>query len=104
VVSDLGIIHVDPEMNPDEPLRPGSPPVEPSCERIANEPERVAGVASGERFRAVDRASGDTVTILEVMLPERSWLRALSVWYRWDGSRAGDALPAEEFRRRFRRA
>ena len=32
------------------------------------------------------------------MLPEHTWLRVLSVWYRWDGSRAaaravGDAMP-----------
>jgi hypothetical protein len=104
VVSDLGILHVDPEMNPDEPLRSGSPPAEPSYERFLSKPEREAGVASGERYLAVDEARGGTVTVLEVMLPEHCWLGAPAVWYRWDGSRVGDVLPAEEFRRQFRRA
>lgn len=103
VVSDLGILHVNPEAHTDDPLRPGPPPAEPSYERMMNQPEREAGVASGERYRARDGASGDTVTVLEVMLPEHCWLRTLSVWFRWDGSRAGDVLPAEEFRRQFER-
>ena len=104
VMSDLGILHVDPEAHADDPLRPCTPPAEPSYERIMNKPEREAGIASGERYQAVDGASGDTVTVLEVMLAEDCWLRTLSVWLRWDGSRAGDILPAAEFRRQFQRA
>jgi hypothetical protein len=104
VVSDLGILHVDPEMTPEDPLRPGSPPAEPSHARVISKPEREAGVTSGKRYRAVGGGTDHTVTVLEVTLPEHSWLRTLSVWYRWDGSRAGDILPVEEFHRQFEQA
>jgi hypothetical protein len=101
IISDLGILHVDPEAHPDDPLRPGPPPPEPVYERVMSEPERQAGVARGARYRAADGASGETVTVLEVMLPEHCWLRTLAVSYRWDSTRVGDVLPATEFRRRF---
>jgi hypothetical protein len=74
VVSDLGLLHVDPKAHPDDPLQPGSPPPEPSYERVFSPSEHEAGVASGERWRAAGGADGDTVTVLEVMRAEHSWL------------------------------
>lgn len=96
IVSDLGLLHVDPAAHPDDPLRPGSPPAEPTYERVLAPPELEAGVASGDRYGA----DGDTVTVLEVMRAEHSWLRTVSVWFRRDRTRAGDILPAAEFRQR----
>ncbi len=97
VISDLGLLHVDPAAHPDEPLRAGPPPPEPDHEMVLSVPEQQAGVARGQRFRA----AGGTVTVLEVTLPDIAWPGTLAVWFRWDATRTGDVLSAAEFRERF---
>jgi hypothetical protein len=104
VVTDLGLVNVDPERNPSDPLRPAPPRDEPLEPLPVREPERVTGVSDRKRWIPLDGLGEGTVTVLEVMMPEHNWLGTHAVWYRWDGSRAGHLLPADEFKRRFRPA
>jgi len=101
IVSDLGILHIDPERNPSDPLVPGSPPQGTDDHGGLASLDSDAGAVPGGRYRPADGAPHDTVTVLEVMHPQHSWLRTESVWYRWDQTRVGDVLPASEFRRHF---
>ena len=98
-VSDLGILHIDPETNPHEPLKPGPPPTKPTFELPLTETERDTGIARNRRYRALDQPA-DTVTVLEIRDAEHSWLGVPSVWYRRDSDRAGELLPVDEFNRR----
>ena len=99
MLSDLGILHIDPAAHPDDPQRPGPPPTAPHHEPYVAEHEKAAGVRRGSRWR--DRADGRAVTVLEVLLPEHSWLRELSVTYRSDDTRTGHVLTADQFRARY---
>jgi hypothetical protein len=103
VLSDLGLIHLNPELHPSEPMRPGSPWDESVGPFPPGEAYRRAGVVRNTQWEAGSRGGLDdgTVTVLEVLSPEHNWLRTLAVWYRWDDSRAGNLLPADEFKRRF---
>jgi hypothetical protein len=103
VVSDLGLIHLNPELHPNDPMQPGSPWDEAVGPFPPNEPERRSGLVRNTRWIArceVGLGEG-TVKVLEVLSPAHNWLRTLAVWYRWEDSRAGNLLPADEFKRRF---
>lgn len=103
VLSDLGLLHLNPEEHPADPLRPGSPWVEEIGPIPKSQPQLATGITYGEQWvpRAGVRLEEGTVTVLEVLLPEHNWLRTHAVWFRWDESRAGNLLPADEFKRSF---
>jgi hypothetical protein len=102
VLSDLGLIHVNPESNPDAPMTPSEPLPEPVHEHITNPLEAKTGVHRGKRYRSVDEAVTETVTVLDIAAADYSWLHTDAVWFRWDLRRVGDILRACEFRARFR--
>jgi Protein of unknown function (DUF4241) len=105
VLTDLGLIHLNPEANPDDPLRPGRPWDESVGPLPPSELERRTGIVRGERWtpRSDTGLEQGTVTVIEVYMPDHNWLRTLAVWYAWDDSRAGNLMAAAEFERRFTR-
>jgi hypothetical protein len=101
IVSDLGLLHLDPEANPDAPMTPGDPPSEPLYEHVPHPLETQTGVTFGKPYRSVNEEITETVTVLDISPSDFSWLHTDAVWFRWDRRRIGDVLPAVDFRARF---
>ena len=105
VVSDLGLIHLNPGLHPNDPMRPGLylGRVGRAVPAGESEPERGSGVVRNTKWvaRSETGLGEGTVKVLEVLAPAHNWLRTRAVWYRWEDSRAGNLLPADEFKRRF---
>jgi hypothetical protein len=100
VVTDLGLVGVDPTLHPDDPLRPGPAP---HPDRPAYQfPVGPGGVRVGDRLEAIRGSDrGRRATVREGVLAEWSWLHVDSVRVCWEDTRAGELLPAADVRERF---
>jgi hypothetical protein len=106
VLTDLGLLNLDPAANPDLPLRPQRRAADPPTRRPRPQTpnEKAVGIASDElRIRAEDlgRANPRWIRVAEVLESSETWLRQPAVAYYWTDTRAGELLPATAFATRF---
>jgi len=107
VLTDLGLVGLDPQIDSKHPLRaygpsPAHDPPPPPLEPPSDHPEIKSGIRASSRWVAREGAAVEpgTVTVLEVRSPEHSWLNAYSVWYR-RADNSGQLATTHEFKRRF---
>jgi hypothetical protein len=107
VLTDLGLLGLDPEIDPKHPLRrygpsPAHDPPPPPLDLPPDHPEVKTRIRRMSRWIAREGAvaESEAVVVLEVRLPEHSWLNDYSVWYR-RADNSGRLATVGEFRRRF---
>jgi hypothetical protein len=107
VLTDLGLLGLDPEIDPTQPLRaygpsPAHDPPPGPIELPPQHPEVSTGIRAMSRWIPREGAVGEpgAVTVLEVRAAEHSWLNDCSVWYR-RADNSGRLATVGEFKRRF---